>query len=271
MMGFVRKGWHSAIQQPFLLVTLFVYRLIWGVVLYEMVQSIVVPLLQRFPGKLISVVQTDLYLAEGQFQLVKTDLSDRYLWLLLGLAVARMLLTPLIQAGTLYSLRHTELNAGYRFIRGVKQLGRPFIGYYLVQMILTLAPLYVLYPMATGPLLRMASYVGMLEHVLPYLLGWLLYAHLVNLLFLHLQCGKLWDHSIGKSLGIAARAAWPIALTSLVIVLLSLTFGGAMLTGSMVWAGFGALLLSQAYRFIEVWFDLWAIAAQHEVHLEKAR
>ena len=265
-MEFVKKGWHAAIQQPFLLVTLFVYRLIWGVVLYEMVQSIVVPLLQRFPGKLISVVQTDLYLAEGQFQLVKTDLSDRYLWILLGLAVARMLLTPLIQAGTLYSLRHTELNAGYRFMQGVKKLARPFIGYYVVQMFLTLAPLYVLYPMATGPLLRMASYVGMLEHVLPYLLGWVVYAHVVNLLFLHLQCGKLWDRPIGKSLGIAAHAAWPIAVTSLVIVLLSLIFGGAMLTGSMVWAGFGALVLNQAYRFVEAWFDLWAIAAQHETH-----
>ncbi|WJH35770.1 hypothetical protein N6H14_07520 [Paenibacillus sp. CC-CFT747] len=145
MIGYIKEGWKEAARQPFLLVLLFVYRLVWGIVLYRMVQSVVVPLMHRYAGG-ISKSQVQLFLAEGEFQLTKTDLSHSYLWMLLAVMLARMFVTPLLNAGVYYSLSHPHLNMGYRFFKGIRELGRSFFLLYLVQMLLTAAPAYFLLP-----------------------------------------------------------------------------------------------------------------------------
>ncbi|WP_052487604.1 hypothetical protein [Gordoniibacillus kamchatkensis] len=141
MMNWIREGLRSAFRQPFAIVTLFVYELLWGFFLYRYIQSIVTPLLHRYPGSSLPGGASHLFLAEGQFRLTKTDLLIPYMWTLAVLLIVRMTVTPLLNAAVYYSLHRTDLNAGYRFFRGIKQLGGHYLLYYVLLIAFTAAPL----------------------------------------------------------------------------------------------------------------------------------
>ncbi|MDB5052864.1 MAG: hypothetical protein JWM44_914 [Bacilli bacterium] len=265
MFKHIKEGWKTALKQPFVLLILFAYRLVWGFVLYSMVQSTVVPLLHRYPGIQVSGGQTQLFLAEGQFQLMKTDFIHSYLWLLLLLLLAKMVVTPLLNAGIYYSLRQTHLNSGYRFFKGIRELGVTFFFYYLIQMILTLAPLYNLLP-KWGHLLLSSDYKSASIVLLPYISIYLLYGYILHLSFMYLQFGKTWTRSWIGSLHLTVRRLFPIVGISLALIFGSFLLAALSASVVWIWASFWTLILYQAYRFIQTLFDLWGISAQHQLY-----
>ncbi len=77
--------------------------------------------------------------------------------LLLGL---RMLVHPLLNAGVYYSLQHRDMNAGYRFVEGIRKLSLPFFGLYFIQLALLLSPLYWLVPYTIELYGHQTSYIS---------------------------------------------------------------------------------------------------------------
>jgi hypothetical protein len=264
MIGYMREGWKEALRQPFLLVILFLYRMAWGLVLYHFVQSIVTPLLHRYPMSGVDQSQTELFLAESQFLLMKTDISRHYFWLLAGLLGIRMLLTPLLNAGIWYSLSRTDLNSGYRFFKGMKELAKSFTLLYAAQLIVTFGPIAALVSgMDIFRIERVLS--GSLRQEAWLLAVCLVYGFLVRLLFLHLQFGRTATRPLLQTAGLFLRRFLPAAGTAVMVLAATLLVSAAVLAATMIWAGFWALLLYQAYGLLRTVFSLWSVTAQRRL------
>lgn len=269
MLSYLKKGLGSAARQPFAVTILFLYQFGWGVFLYKCIQSVLVPLLHRYPGEDQGAAFQQLFWAEAHFQLVKTDLVLPYVWWLLGLMAIRLFITPLLNAGLYYSLVHTELNAGYRFVKGIKTLILPFLGYYLLQMLLLLTPLYFLIKKAASLFNHAGSYKSFLIDLLPWAIGYLAFGYLLQLGFMYLQFGHAHRVPFLKRFGIMLRSLLPMIITAFCILIISLAVTAAEWTASYVWAGLTALIVYQALTLIRLFTGVWAVAAQHELWKEK--
>lgn len=270
MWNWIRSGWSMAVRQPFAVCALFMYNLIWGLLLYKLIQSIAVPLLHRYPGHELSKEAVHLFWVEGQFQIMKTDLLQPYLWWGLGLLLLRMVLSPLLNAAVIYSLQHTNLNAGYRFVEGIRSLSVPYLILYVVQMTLTLAPLFWLVPHVVKLFEVSRSYTDLGLGLLPSIGLYALYAFLLQLLFLFLQIGKADNKSLLYSIVFFLRNLLPILGLSIALLLCTLALSTAVAASSFLWAGFIALIGYQAYRLVHMFCKLWAITTQLALWQEKS-
>lgn len=265
----MKTGLRAALQQPFAVIALFLYQMGWGALLYKLVQSVLVPLMHRFPGGGQPKQAMQLFLAEGQFQLLKTDLSHSYLWWLAALLGARMLLTPMLNAGVYYSLTHRHQNAGYRFFKGIKELTLPFLITYFVRMVLSLLPLLWLLPKVQTIYAHTTSYEEAALQMLPWLLGLLSYGFLLNLLFMYVQ------FAIAARIGIIStfitfiRYSLPILGLALLILLISGLLTGITVTATYIWAGLVALLIYQLYPLFNMFLQMWAITSQYQLWTAK--
>ncbi|PYI52673.1 hypothetical protein [Paenibacillus flagellatus] len=270
MMRYLKDGFKTTTSQSFLILVLWLYHFAWGFALLLFVKSVVLPLMHRYPGGHLPPGVSQLFLAEGQFRLMKTDLSHSYLWALLGFAAARMLLTPLLNAGVYYSLHHRHLNSGYRFLQGVRLLSGPFFGYYVAQMALTLAPLYWLYPIAVKAFTHETDYTSLALALLPWAAGYAVYVFALRLLFVYIQLGRTAEGTIGGSLWLFVRKLPVIVGLAVALLALSGAATAAALAASLVWAGVSALLLHQLFHIVNMLFKLWTIASQYHVYEREA-
>ncbi|MCU6797181.1 MULTISPECIES: hypothetical protein [Paenibacillus] len=263
MWKLLKSGLMNAWNQPFAVCALFTYNLLWGLILYTAVRSIVVPLLHRYPSPELSREAVQLFWLEGQFQITKTDLIVPYLWWALALLLIRMVLSPLLSAGIYYSLEHTELNAGYRFVRGIRKLGLPFLGLYLLQIVLTVAPLYLLGTKVIEGYHSHASLTAIGWHLLPWLGIYVAYLILIQTLFMYMQFGLASGKSVLISCRLLVRNVLTILLLAIVTMSITFTLSALVITSALVWAGFAALVLVQAYRLLHMFCKMWTITSQH--------
>ncbi|TCZ78923.1 hypothetical protein E0485_07625 [Paenibacillus albiflavus] len=265
MLRFIKQGFIVTWNQPFAVITLFIYRLIWSVILYKTIGSIIVPILHRYPETEQGLMARHLFFAEGQFQFIKTDLPNAYIWLGLGLLAARMILHPVLNAGVYYSLANEHMNSGYRFIRGIKQLTLPYFLYYIVQTALTLLPLLWLWP-KFGKIATMTSSLPQLAtSLLPWMIGYLLYIYFVHLCFMYIQFGKLYE--AGPFTSLFRLICWSPMVLSIAIIMLLITgiFTLAAYTATYIWAGLLALLIYQLFPLFSSYLRIWSIASQYEL------
>jgi hypothetical protein len=265
MTRYLKTGFSQAWQQPFAVILLFLYQLLCGLVLYKMVQSIVVPLMHRYPGADQPAAATQLFLAESQFQLFKTDLIQPYLWWLGIFIAVRMLVTPLLNAGIYYSLAHPEHPAGYRFVSGIKELALPFFFYYLAQLALTFTPLIWLLPKFKYVWSINVTYQAALLDLLPWMIGFVIYGLLIQLLFTFIQFAKASRIRALSGLTFLLKYGLSVITIAVILVLFSGILTGVAVTASYIWAGFLALLIYQFYRLIHVFVQIWLIAAQYQL------
>ncbi|MBD0381948.1 hypothetical protein [Paenibacillus sedimenti] len=265
MKSYMKSGFVAAMQQPFAVIALFLYQMGWGALLYKLVQSVLVPLMHRFPGGGQPKQAMQLFLAEGQFQLLKTDLSHSYLWWLAALLGARMLLTPMLNACVYYSLTHRHQNAGYRFFKGIKELTIPFLITYLVRIALSLLPLVWLFPKAQTIFSHTASYDEAVLQLLPWLLGLLCYGFLLNLLFMYVQFAIAARIGIISTLITFFRHSLPIIGLALLILLVSGLLAGITVTATYIWAGLVALIIYQLFPLFNMFLQMWAITSQYQL------
>ncbi|OCT16127.1 hypothetical protein A8709_01380 [Paenibacillus pectinilyticus] len=265
MATYIKSGFRAALQQPFATIILFLYQMGWGVLLYKFIQGILVPLMHRFPGAEQPKQALQIFLAEGQFQLLKTDLSYPYLGWLAALLCTRMLLTPLLNGGVYYSLTHAHQNAGYRFFRGMKKLMLPFLLVYLIRIALSLLPLIWLVPKAKYILGHSSSYEQVATSLLPWILSVLIYGFLLQLLFMYVQ------FAIAAKLGILStvlsffRYSLPIIGLALTLLLFAGLLAGVTVTATYVWAGLVALIIYQLYPIFHIFIQIWGISSQYQL------
>ncbi len=180
-----------------------------------------------------------------------------------------MLLTPVINAGIYFSLHQPEMNGGYRFLLGVKELFKPFLSYYLAQMVLTLLPLYWLIPRAGDTVRHAHTYQEAALSLLPGLGAMLAYGLLLHLLFTMAMLNRTTERRWSEFWGTSFRSALPILGISIIIILTGGVISLLFLSASMVWAGITAFLLSQLYPFVKIWLNLWTVASQYQLWTAK--
>lgn len=266
MKSYAGLGWKSVKDQFYVIILLFLYRLLWGYGLYRIIKSAVVPLLMRYPDPAPNELSKLLYFFEGEMELMHGDTVQVYAWLLIGMLLTRMVLTPLIHAGIYYNL-HQEAKGerGLFFFRGIRRLWKPVVLFYLVQLLLTLAPAYWVVPEVLPELLASLRDPSRLISILPYLIGWLVYACLIRLVLLYMQFGTTASKGMFSAAFLCFRhfnkAAGLMLMIGGTACSLSLLFSGL----SLWWAGLAGLMLHQASYFISSLFQLWGITAQYHV------
>lgn len=258
------QGWKLAAKHFYLILLFFLYQLIWGFFLYRYIDSIVAPLLRRFPGTTASDQAVQTFMVEAQFQLFKTDLISPYLWLLGSVLAVRMLLTPLFQSGLLYSLHHQSKDgSGTRFLEGIRKVWKPVMLLYWLEALLTMAPAWWLMPRAWQSLMGSSSIPGLLMNVLPGAGLWLLWGSAIHLLFLSMQFGAASGDGIFRSLWYSVKHFVSYAAISIIMWAISAAIGLAVTGLSLLWAGLFALIVHQGFHFIRSLLRVWTLAAQY--------
>lgn len=268
MKSYLKAGWQSTKEQSFIIAVLFFYELLWGVLLYKFVQSILTPLLHRFPGNTLSENSVHLFLAESQFQLLKTDISHSYLWILLAFCLARMLMSPLINAGLYYSI-HVQGPQGAAFIEGVREKFKAFLVLYWVRIGITLAPLYWIVPWLVDTYRAESVYSSVLRAIGPVAGGYLLFGGLVHLSFMYLQWSRITGHTLLQALIFLVRRLFVVAGITFMIWMTALLLAALTLSLSILSAGIIALVLHQLYQLLKIMVRVWEIAAQYHLWQNK--
>lgn len=261
---YMKQGWSLAVKHFNIVILLFLYQLLWGFFLYRFIDSVVTPLLRRFPSAYPSESAVQLFITEAQFQLFKTDLISPYLWALGGLFAARMLLSPLFNAGLFHSFNQMRDTNGTRFFEGIRKAWKPVMLLYWIESILALAPAWWLIPRSLDLLLESGSVPELLQSVLPAAGLWLLWGALLHLLFLAMQFGATSGEGMFRSLWRSVKHILSYAAISLLMWAISAALGLVVTSLSLLWAGLFALILHQGYHLIRTLMKVWTIAAQYE-------
>ncbi|MFC4778928.1 hypothetical protein ACFO9Q_19210 [Paenibacillus sp. GCM10023252] len=263
LMTHMRRGWQLAVRHFAIIIFLFLYQLMWGFFLYRFVDDVVAPLLRRFPDSYPSNTAVSQFLMESQFQLMRTELLQPYAWTLGCILLARMLLTPIFNAGLFYSLHHAEEGKGTQFMLGIRRCWKPVGLLYWTGALLTLAPAWWLLPAALRALLQSGSSAELLQTTLPYAAGWLAWAVLIHMLFLAMQLGAAsGEGGILGSLWTALRHFLPYAGISLLMWAIGAGLSAFVTSLSLVWAGLLALVLHQGFHLVRTLVKVWTVAAQ---------
>lgn len=269
---YIYGGWKSIREQFYVVIILFLYQLLWGYFLYRFVQSALVPILMRYPDPAPNNQSQLLFYVEGQMNLTESSTVHYYLWMLLGMLVFRMLLTPLIHAGILHGLhQEREGSRGLFFFRGIKQLWKPVLLFYIIEILLIAAPAYWIIPkmMNIGLAALQFREIGVIVPAIPYVLLWLFYAYLVHQLLLYLLFAKTGKRQLLSSLLLCLRHSLSVISISLLLGGVSLVLFGLSTGISLLWTGLFGLILQQAHHFISCILKMWHITAQYQLWNDK--
>lgn len=265
MLSLLHAGWKTTKEHPWMITVLFLYQFAWGFVLYLFIQSIVMPLLHRYPDDVLSSTGVQVFLAESQFMIFKTDITHTVIWMLITLLAARMLITPLLNAGIYYSIERAEQTQIRPFIEGIKLLSRSFYLIYTVQIVLLLLPLYWVIPYVQQLLQSFFSLEALIIEFIPLVLGYLFYSAFIRLCTMYVQFGKAGNSPFINTLMLVGKNMLPILSLKFLLLLISLFLLGINLSISMLWAGFFAVILHQVYHLVKTIFKLWEICSHYQL------
>lgn len=261
--GYIHAGWTWCKGHVYIWVMLFLYQLLWGFFLYRFLESLIVPLLHRYPNPAPTELSSQLFWMESQFQLTKTNHYMPYLWAIVGFIGIRMLLTPLIQAGTFYSMAHHRNDSGLTFFSGIRAAWKRMSLIYILETLVLLAPAYWVIPYLAGEFANSSGWKALAVGALPITLGWIIGGWIVHHLFLFWQFGISSETSFLQSLKLGCLRALPVLGISLVFTCISLVSSIMVTAAAMFWTGMTALILQQAYPALRALLKLWSLSSRY--------
>lgn len=264
MLESMKVGLSVAVRRSLIIIMLFLYEMIWGFILYRFVSSIAVPILYRYPGAELPS-WASLFWIEGEFRLLKTDMADTALMLLLAMLIGRMLITPLINAGVFYSVQHQSVEQRRAFMDGIRSLWKRFFLLYVLQMALTALPLIWLIPSAEQLIYSGEFTIPKLVDAALILTAYGLYIALLRLIFMYLQFASAAGETWSRALFIWMKRLFPLVGLSAAILIITIILQSALASASLLWAGLTALIIYQATPLLRVFCQIWEIASQHEL------
>lgn len=269
----ITLGWRSMKEQTYILILLFIYRLLWGYFLYGFVREAVVSILLRYPDSSAGGSQIGrlLFYIEGQQSLTSDPAVLHWLWLLAGLTGLRLLLSPFIRAGLLYELhQEREGQRGLFLFPGMKKYGLSVLLFSLVEWGLALLPVYLFAPKMYMLLLSSFLDYRLLLSVIPYFLAWLVYVYVIRILLLYMQFGYTARTGMFSSLLIGLKCFLRAITVSLVLGAGSLLVLLIGVLSIIFFPGLPALLIRQIAPLPSTLFRMWGIAAQYHLWSSKA-
>jgi hypothetical protein len=259
------KGWKLTLRHKYVSILLFLYQLLWGIILFRYVDTIVTNILSRYPSLHPNNGAVTLFVIEAEFRLLRTDLPDPYLWMLGGLLLARMLVTPLFHAGLYYSFQQADATDNHRqthVLAGIRKTWRSIALLYVGEKILILLPVLWLLPLARKQFYSALSAESWLFSMLPYAAAWLAWGLVIHLLFLGMQFGATGEVGIVKGLRQALVRSWPLLVVTLTLAGIGLAASALVSFVTIVWSGFVAVLLHQAFHLFRTLLSIWTAASQ---------
>jgi len=269
-MIYIRSGWSLIKNQLPSIIILFLYQLLWGSFLYRLVNSVVTEVLVRYPDPPPNPLSQALFLLEGPYELKHSPEIHLYLWLLLGMALIRLLVTPLLQAGVLYGLMpKEERKSGLPLFRGMKEFGKQVFLFLFIELVLISLPLIWIIPHIQGLLpdiLRSGTMqITPILKVSALLFVWMIYCWLIDQCLLFAQFGYLFKRGLWRSILIGVKYVLPGVGISLILgafaLILFIIFGSV----SWIWTGILALIMQQSYPFIRSLFRVWGLTSQYQL------
>lgn len=94
---------------------------------------------------------------------------------------------------------------------------------------------------------------------------WLALGLLLHLLFQFMQFGAVSREGIFKGLGLALRRAFPLLGITFILLGIGLAVSATAWAVSLLWSGFLAVALHQAFHFVRSLLKLWTSASQYQV------
>lgn len=264
MPAYIKEGWGLVCARLHIVVMLFLYRLLWGVFIYQVVQYAVVPILLRYPGKEQSELNQALFWIEGQLALTGERIVQTYIWVIIVMALIRMIVTPIIRAGIYYALHAQDGEHGkLAFFHGMKTTWRSSMLYYWIETCLIWLPGYWILQRLLPHIEGLPQNLAHLTYILPYVAAWISYGWLIKQCILHMQLGTVSHTGAWGALLRCLRYLLPGMTISLLLGLFScllfLLFGGVQ----WLWTGLAALILQQLYHVVTSLFGLWHVSSQY--------
>lgn len=277
----IKKGGLFVLKQPGLLLMLCLYQLCWGLLGYRWLNAINESMLLRYPGTDVSTMSTQVYWAEAQFRILKTNVLEPWLWVLAGCLLLRMLLHPLLQASVFYSIHASDdtrdqgeaSTLWHRLKSGMRALGPAFFGLYLLQSAMALGPLFLLIPKFIQMWQAALSLRDFLVPSFVWGAAYVTYLFLLRGIFLTLMLRKTKQTNLAQDERNRIRQAASTPLTGfpshLVRVLIlsgafiAMTLFSSIGIGALgiLWSGFAAIVLQQLYFVLRSGLLLWEAAA----------
>jgi len=268
MIHYLKDGWQLAQRQLFAIGVMFLFHFFWGVFFYKFIQNHVVSVMQRFPPQQLAMDRVHLFLNESAHLLFETELAQPFLWTLLVFILVRLVLSPFLTAGVYNSL-HSKGPRGTIFIEGIKRLSGSFTLLFWLRNVLIAIPLYWLIPVIVYRLTHASSYTSLAIGLIPILLGMVIYSSLTKLIFVYLQLAKTTNTGLSLAVAIAIRHLLPICGLALVVFGIAALCSLLILTSSLYWAGFLALIVHLVYPIVQMAFKVWSISVQYRFWLQK--
>lgn len=272
MWNYVKTGFHAARGHTGIWLLLFLYQFSWGFFLFRWLNGIISPLLRRYPGDVLASSDIVLFWAEAEFWLTRTREVAPYIWTLGAVLLARMVLTPLLNAG-LYHAVHRKATASRRsrspFLSGIRTLGRAFTIVYWLKTAAAVCPLFYLVPRLYPFTLSADSWTSYLGNVLPASVVYLLYLALLQIISMYIQFGITAERHAFSSLVSLAKGLLPAIGIGLSILSIAVAVALLSASVSLFWAGIIAIIIHQLYTVIRPFFRIWHVTAQHQLWKEK--
>jgi len=263
MRHYLRLGWTFARRSGFLLTLLFLYQFAWGLAILSWVKDTAVPILHRYPGGELPEASVRLFWLEAEFQLTKTPLAEPYIRTFLLLLLARMLFTPLLNAGICSVLCASGKESARRaFFAGVRRHAGRFLMLYGLQALLTFAPLAWAIPWAAARIPEAFDWTEAAAVLLPLAAGWFVWQGVLDLVFLYAGFGVAGGTGAARGAAAFARRALPAAAVALAVFGVSFAVSAAVSALSLWQAGWIAFAVHQAYPLVRALLKLWGIGAQ---------
>lgn len=266
MKDWLGKGWKLTMQHKYVTVLLFLYRLLWGMILFRCVDAVVTPILARYPSLHPNGSAIPIFFIEAEIRLLRTGLLDPYLWALGGLLLARLLVTPLFHAGLYYSFHQAGESDGpggeTRVLAGIRKTWKSVALLYIGEKTMILLPALWLLPLAKSRFYGALSAESWLLSLLPYAAAWLVWGIAIHLLSQGMQFGATSPVGIVQGLRQTIIRSWPLLAVTLAFAGMGIAASAVLSVVTVVWSGFVAVVLYQAFHLVRTLLSIWTAASQ---------
>ena len=255
------------IKHFYIVTFLLLYQMLCGYFLYKVVHSIIVPTLFRLPHSNETHISRLLFWVENYIGFLQDKQTQGYVWILCGLILLKMLVSPFIQAGVLHCLHCTEQKPGpVLFLRGMRNKWICLCLVQLFRLALLILPVYWMIPR----LYLLLTYMqNQFFYIALYVLTWLIYSCVVHYILLYAQFGIVYKYSIFSSVYICFKFA--IRVTALIFILGSVHFllFCSFYGVSLVWGGVFGLITHQCYHLIRLVMQVWKVCSHFTLYQTK--
>lgn len=267
-MLFIHTGWTSAKKQIPIAILIFLYQLMWGAFLYKIIQSAILPVLRRYPDPGPGQLSRLLFIMEGQLSLPGSHELRLYIGLLAGMVLIRIIMTPLIRSGIYHGLleERDEDGAGWLFFEGIRKRWKPVTLFYLLELLLTFAPAYWIFPRLYAELSPLISGDRQaLLHAFLLLAAWALWIFMMKKGLEYMLLGYL------SGSGVFSSLLWCVQRFPSIVVIAVILGGASLLTcvlcttGSWIWTGIAGLILHQIYPLFSSFLAIWQTASRYHL------